>query len=183
MEAIAKGGPLEGYVLLPAPCCPMGDKSTLFAWPACQAVPAWQVVKFRSHKVNKTYLCVCFLYARYTGKGAPGETDLSYGSRQVLPATTSLEDRNRTAPMPFCGNRFELRALGSAANPSFLMTCLAGVLSDGCDAISDNVERKGMSLRDSVADVVTKNANIMFNGDGCAYRTVGCDTAAHAPAL
>jgi len=120
---------------------------------------------------------------RYTGKGAPGETDLSYGSRQVLPATTSLEDRNRTAPMPFCGNRFELRALGSAANPSFLMTCLAGVLSDGCDAISDNVERKGMSLRDSVADVVTKNANIMFNGDGCAYRTVGCDAAAHAPAL
>ncbi len=30
--------------------------------------------------------------------------------------TLEVEDRNRTAPFPFCGNRFEFRAVGSSQN-------------------------------------------------------------------
>ena len=32
---------------------------------------------------------------------------------------SSLQDRNRTAPFPFCGNRFEFRAVSSSQNCSF----------------------------------------------------------------
>ena len=38
------------------------------------------------------------------------------GARSVSPIPAGIEDRNRTAPFPFCGNRFEFRAVGSAQN-------------------------------------------------------------------
>merc|ERR1711972_860308 len=37
----------------------------------------------------------------------------------AMPAVCGVEDRNRTAPFPFCGNRFEFRAVGSSQNCSF----------------------------------------------------------------
>lgn len=98
------------------------------------------------------------------GRKSPKKID--YGSASVVPATASVEDRNRTAPMPFCGNRFELRAVGSAQNPSFAMTCLAMCLAEGCDAVSDLVEQESMSIRAAVGKIVEVNKIIMFNGDG-----------------
>ena len=43
----------------------------------------------------------------------------------------NVEDRNRTAPFPFCGNRFEFRAVGSSQNCCLpIMVCNA-VMSAG----------------------------------------------------
>ena len=39
---------------------------------------------------------------------------LAFGSAALEAATRGLEDRNRTAPFPFCGNRFEFRAVRHA---------------------------------------------------------------------
>jgi len=36
------------------------------------------------------------------------------GSRNTMAVPTGVEDRNRTAPFPWCGNRFEFRAVGSS---------------------------------------------------------------------
>merc|ERR1719210_2691780 len=52
---------------------------------------------------------------------------LGYGSEKIavdpgataaMGAPCGVEDRNRTAPFPFCGNRFEFRAVGSSQNCS-----------------------------------------------------------------
>merc|ERR1712139_186301 len=40
-------------------------------------------------------------------------------SKAAMGAPCGVEDRNRTAPFPFCGNRFEFRAVRSSQNCSF----------------------------------------------------------------
>jgi glutamine synthetase len=47
---------------------------------------------------------------RYNTEGK----ELQFGSNSVESAKRGLEDRNRTAPFAFCGNRFEFRAVGSS---------------------------------------------------------------------
>ena len=40
--------------------------------------------------------------------------------RAAAAVEANVEDRNRTAPFPFCGNRFEFRACGSSQNCALL---------------------------------------------------------------
>ena len=77
---------------------------------------------------------------------------------QVNPIPTGLEDRNRTAPFPFCGNRFEVsrffftvappaahppppqfRACGGAQNTSFPVAMLNTAFADGMKVLNDKV--------------------------------------------
>merc|ERR1712159_24148 len=53
--------------------------------------------------------------AGYVAKAALADVK----SRTAMPAVTNAEDRNRTAPFPWCGNRFEFRAVGSSQNCAF----------------------------------------------------------------
>jgi glutamine synthetase len=84
--------------------------------------------------------------AGYSDAGTP----VSYGSNAVQTVSGGGEDRNRTAPMPFCGNRFEFRAVGSSQNIAFPLAVLNTAVADGCAAISDKIEA-GKSPRDAVA--------------------------------
>merc|ERR1719219_1605851 len=46
------------------------------------------------------------------------------GCKASMAVEANVEDRNRTAPFPFCGNRYEFRAVGSSQNCSFpVMVC------------------------------------------------------------
>jgi glutamine synthetase len=87
------------------------------------------------------------------------------GSAAVQTVSGAEEDRNRTAPLPFCGNRFEFRAVGSSQNIAFPMTVLNTTVADGCAAISDLIEG-GLSPRDAVAQVLKENNRAIFNGNG-----------------
>ena len=49
----------------------------------------------------------------------------------------NLEDRNRTAPFPFCGNRFEFRAVGSNQNISFPMALLNTAYAQALGAVAE----------------------------------------------
>ena len=51
-----------------------------------------------------------------------------------------LEDRNRTAPFPFCGNRFEFRAVGSSQSCAFPMAMVDTCFADGMRALSELIE-------------------------------------------
>merc|ERR1712227_193517 len=62
---------------------------------------------------------------------------------------TNVEDRNRTAPFPFCGNRFEFRAVGSSQNCSFPIAICNTIMASGMAALSSLIEN-GASLRDAV---------------------------------
>merc|ERR1711907_504066 len=90
---------------------------------------------------------------------------IEYGSNAMQTIMGGQEDRNRTAPLPFCGNRFEFRAVGSSQNIAFPLAVLNTAVADGCAAISDKIEA-GASPRDAVAAVLKEHWRCIFNGDG-----------------
>merc|ERR1712019_16287 len=78
---------------------------------------------------------------------------------------TNVEDRNRTAPFPFCGNRFEFRAVGSSQNIATPLAYLNTIVASGCAALSDKIEG-GMAPRDAIAATFKENMHVIFNGNG-----------------
>jgi len=83
----------------------------------------------------------------------------------AMPAPCGVEDRNRTAPFPFCGNRFEFRAVGSSQNCSFPIAMCNTIMASGMATLSELIEG-GMSLRDAVAKLYKDNRHVIFTGDG-----------------
>lgn len=67
--------------------------------------------------------------------------------------------------MPFCGNRFELRAIGSNQAVALPMMALNTVIADGCNYINKLIDG-GMSVNEAIASTVKENLNIVFNGNG-----------------
>jgi glutamine synthetase len=97
--------------------------------------------------------------------GRYGGKEIDYGAPETAPVGGGVEDRNRTAPVPFCGNRFEFRAVGSSQNISPACTAINTTVAEGLSVISDLIEG-GLSPRDAVGKVLGDNMAIMFNGDG-----------------
>ena len=88
----------------------------------------------------------------------------------VLPAIPKdTTDRNRTSPLAFTGNKFELRMLGSSqsiAEPNIaLNTIMAEELSRFAD-ILEAAENFDQTLHDLVRDAFSKHQRILFNGNG-----------------
>ena len=81
---------------------------------------------------------------------------LDTGAKACVNLVRNLEDRNRTAPFPFCGNRFEFRAVGSAQNINFPLSMLNTAVAEGMHILSSKIEG-GMNLRDAVAEMFEKN--------------------------
>lgn len=99
------------------------------------------------------------------GYGNEGGSLVDFGSRSLQKQEVALEDRNRTAPFPFCGNRFEFRAVGSSQNIAQPLAFLNTAVADGLSHLSDLIEG-GMTPRDAVAQVMKENERCVFNGDG-----------------
>jgi len=85
----------------------------------------------------------------------------------AMGAPCGIEDRNRTAPFPFCGNRFEFRAVGSSQNCSFPIMICNTIMAAGMSHLASLIEG-GMSHRDAVAKVYTDNRSVIFTGNGYA---------------
>jgi glutamine synthetase len=83
----------------------------------------------------------------------------------AMGAPCGVEDRNRTAPFPFCGNRFEFRAVGSSQNCSFPIAIVNTVMASGMAALSSLIE-SGKSHRDAVAQLYQDNRTVIFTGNG-----------------
>ena len=92
-------------------------------------------------------------------------TSLGFGSKNVSPITVPQEDRNRTAPFPFCGNRFEFRAVGSSQNCGYPLAIVNAAMAESMDVLSATIE-SGTSPRDAVATLLQEHWQIIFNGDG-----------------
>jgi len=99
------------------------------------------------------------------GYGAAGGDSIGYGTGNIQNVTRGLEDRNRTAPFPFCGNRYEFRAVGSSQNIAMPLAYLNAAVADGCRYLADLIEG-GASPRDAVAQVYQENQQCIFNGNG-----------------
>ncbi len=69
-------------------------------------------------------------------------------------------DRNRTSPFAFTGNKFEFRAVGSAASISLPNTVLSAAVADSLDVISDEIDaelKKGTEFNAAVLNVLKKH--------------------------
>merc|ERR1711959_516565 len=89
----------------------------------------------------------------------------SSGSAAAMGIESNVEDRNRTAPFPFCGNRFEFRAVGSSQNCSFPVMICNTIMAAGMAQLFDLME-KGMKHRDAVAQMYKDNMHVIFTGNG-----------------
>jgi glutamine synthetase len=84
-------------------------------------------------------------------------------SRSAMPAETNAEDRNRTAPFPWCGNRFEFRAVGSSQNCAFPVAVCNTIMASGMAKLSKLIEG-GTNHRDAVAALFLEAKHVIFTG-------------------
>jgi glutamine synthetase len=112
-------------------------------------------------------------------KGATGGPQamerISLGVRKLPEVARDNTDRNRTSPFAFTGNKFEFRAVSSAASIStpiaYLNAAVAEALGDFEEAIASRTG-KGMSLQDAaleaVREAVVSTKAIRFEGNNYA---------------
>ena len=104
-----------------------------------------------------------------TNYQAPEKSNLRIGV-DVLPAIPKdTTDRNRTSPLAFTGNKFELRMLGSSqsiAEPNIaLNTIMAEMLGRFADRL-EAAEDFDTTLHELVCEAFTKHQRILFDGNG-----------------
>ncbi|HKH61301.1 MAG TPA: glutamine synthetase III [Flavitalea sp.] len=81
-------------------------------------------------------------------------------------------DRNRTSPFAFTGNKFEFRAVGSAANCANPMTVLNTILADtlrqfkkDVDALIDKGEKKEIAIMHVIREYIVGSEKVLFEGN------------------
>jgi glutamine synthetase len=90
---------------------------------------------------------------------------LPTGADSAQPIAVPIEDRNRTAPFPFCGNRFEFRAVGSDFHIGFPLTVVQAAMAESMNEMADELD-KGRTLDEVVRETFSKHAAAVFNGNG-----------------
>ena len=97
------------------------------------------------------------------------KTNLRIGVDVLPPIPKDTTDRNRTSPLAFTGNKFELRMLGSSqsiAEPNIaLNTIMAEELGKFADVL-EKAEDFDTALHELVCEAFTNHQRIIFHGNG-----------------
>jgi glutamine synthetase len=82
-------------------------------------------------------------------------------------------DRNRTSPFAFTGNKFEFRAVGSAANCAINMTVLNTIVAQtlknfkrDVDACIEAGDKKEIAIMHVIQKYIVESKSVLFEGDG-----------------
>src|SRR6186713_97367 len=82
-------------------------------------------------------------------------------------------DRNRTSPFAFTGNKFEFRAVGSAANCANAMTALNSIVAEtlknfkkDVDGLIEKGEKKEIAIMHVLRQYIVASDKVLFEGDG-----------------
>ncbi len=82
-------------------------------------------------------------------------------------------DRNRTSPFAFTGNKFEFRAVGSAANCATPMTTLNTIMAQTLqefkaevDELIEKGDKKEVALMHVIQKYIVESKDVLFEGDG-----------------
>ena len=93
--------------------------------------------------------------------------------RSIPELLTDNTDRNRTSPFAFTGNKFEFRAVGSAANCANAMTVLNTIMSEtlrqfkkDVDTLIDKGEKKEIAIMHVIREYIVSSEKVLFEGDG-----------------
>jgi len=99
------------------------------------------------------------------GDYTPQKKDLAFGTETIPSIQVPAEDRNRTSPFPYGGNRFEFRAAGSSQNVSLVNTVLNTISAEAFKIVADRLEAGEKPLA-IAQDLLTKHDKVVFNGNG-----------------
>jgi glutamine synthetase len=108
------------------------------------------------------------------GEAKPGSL-LGLGSPVLPPLPLHGGDRNRTSPFAFTGNKFEFRAVGSAASVALPNTVLNTIVAEAIDELAGQLQEAlngGASLEDALRPILQRtwaeHKRIVFDGDNYA---------------
>ncbi len=82
----------------------------------------------------------------------------------VVDIKANLEDRNRTAPFPWCGNRFEFRAVGGNQHIAFPLAMINSALAESLKQMCDQMDT-GKDVDEVIRETVQENQGALFSGD------------------
>lgn len=107
------------------------------------------------------------------------KTELKINIGKIPRVIFDNTDRNRTSPLAFTGNKFELRAVGSSANCAPSMIVLNAALTSQLQDFRDEVEQnmsKGIEKDEAIFRVLRKYIKqcrpILFEGNGYSQEWV-----------
>ncbi|MAZ93239.1 MAG: glutamine synthetase type III [Lentimicrobiaceae bacterium] len=100
------------------------------------------------------------------------ENDITIDIPKIPEILFDNTDRNRTSPFAFTGNKFEFRAVGSAANTAKPMFVLNTIMADQLSKFKVDVDtliEKGLKKKDAMFDVakryIIESKSIRFEGN------------------
>lgn len=92
--------------------------------------------------------------------------------KQIPELLLDNTDRNRTSPFAFTGNKFEFRAVGSAANCASPMVVLNTIMADTLrkfktevDGLIEKGDKKEIAMIQVLRKYISESKNILFEGD------------------
>jgi glutamine synthetase len=86
-------------------------------------------------------------------------------AKGVAKVEIPAQDRNRSSPFPYGGNRFEFRAVGSSQNVGLVNTVLMAIVAQAFKEFSDEIE-KGKSAKEVAQNALKDSFKVIFNGNG-----------------
>lgn len=98
-------------------------------------------------------------------------TGHSSDDRMISVATTvadiraNAEDRNRTAPFPWCGNRFEFRAVGGNQHIAFPLAMVNSAVAEALKHMADEIDG-GKKVDEVIRETLRENQGALFSGNG-----------------
>jgi len=100
------------------------------------------------------------------------EKDLNYINHglEVMPRVVKdISDRNRTSPIAFTGNKFELRAVGSSANPAEAAKVMNCICAYGFRTITERLEKKKGDVKNNalqvLKEILKETKDVRFEGN------------------
>ena len=114
------------------------------------------------------------------GKMSPDEkTAVKLEIGRIPEVLLDNTDRNRTSPFAFTGNKFEFRAVGSAANCAVPMTVLNTIMAEQLNMFKDAVDsriasgdKKDEALLKEIQKLIKESKAIRFEGNGYGQERV-----------
>jgi glutamine synthetase len=98
---------------------------------------------------------------------------LDFNANQLVSLLKDNTDRNRTSPFAFTGNKFEVRAVGSAQAVGFPATILNTAVADILRDVNASIEKKVSAGNDinqvkneMIRELLESSYHVVFNGDG-----------------
>ncbi|MEO5970930.1 MAG: glutamine synthetase III [Bdellovibrionia bacterium] len=97
---------------------------------------------------------------------------IRFGINKLPEIAKDSTDRNRTSPFAFTGNKFEFRAVGASATPSFPVTLLNAAVADAISDLTVKLKQKlssqvplDLAIYQVVREVVKETKAIRFEGN------------------